>query len=254
VDILRRTSLLLVFIIIFAGCGVTGQKIEVGDVVTVHYVGRLDDGSVFDTTLREIAENTAVPKTSTFTPRMVYAPFKFRVGAGEVISGFDEGVAGMKEGEEKEITISPEEGYGSWNEDFTETYPRIQTVDVFESVPMDELSGETGLTQFVKNTTIPWRYWEARIVTITPDLVILKNEVSDITINTEIGPLEIKRETGTITMTLTPSLDAVIDTRYGPARVSFVNETDFVLDYNHPFAGKTLIFTITVESIEKVGT
>lgn len=251
---MRKTFLLLVLVLLFAGCNVTGKTVEVGDVVTVNYVGRLEDGKVFDTTLREVAENPVLPKTNTFTPRTVYTPFKFRVGAGEVIPGFEEAVIGMKEGEEKEIAIPPEKGYGNWSKELTETYPRIQTVDVVESVPMNELAKETGMTQFVKNTTIPWRYWKARIMAVTPDSVILKNEVSDTTVNTEIGPLEIKRETGTITMTLTPSLDAVVNTNFGPARVSFVNDTDFVLDYNHRLAGKTLFFKVKVESIEKVGT
>ncbi|MFQ5800678.1 MAG: peptidylprolyl isomerase [Candidatus Hydrothermarchaeales archaeon] len=251
---MRKTFLLLVLVLLFAGCNVAGETVEVGDVVTVNYVGRLEDGKVFDTTVREVAENPVIPKTSTFTPRAVYTPFKFRVGAGEVIPGFEEGVIEMKEGEEKEIAIPPEKGYGNWSEKLTKTYPRIQTINIVEEVPMDELAEESGVTQFVKNTTIPWRYWKARILLITPDSVVLKNEVSDTIANTEIGPLEIKVGAGTITMTLTPSLDAVVNTNFGPARVSFINDTDFVLDYNHRLAGETLFFKVEVESIEKVST
>lgn len=248
---MRLLSMLLALMMLLGGCTAIGKTVEVGDVVTVSYIGRLEDGRVFDTNIREVAENPVVQKTSSFKPKMVYAPFKFRVGAGEVIPGFDEGVIGMKEGETKEIIIPPEKGYGNWSPELTQVYPRIQHVDVVEEVPMDELAKETGQTQFVKNTTIPWRYWKARIVAITPDTVILKNEVTNLTVNTEIGPLEIRREPGIITMTLTPALDAVVNTKYGPARVSFVNETDFIIDYNHPLAGKTLIFEVTVDSIEK---
>ena len=71
-----------------------------GDTVKVHYTGKLEDGTVFDSSRdRE--------------------PFEFKVGTGNVIPGFEKGVVGMKVGEEKTITIPPEEGYGSHREELT---------------------------------------------------------------------------------------------------------------------------------------
>jgi FKBP-type peptidyl-prolyl cis-trans isomerase len=81
-----------------------GMKVEIldfppptqampGHMVTVNYKGTLMDGTVFDST-----ENKA--------------PFSFPLGAGRVIKGWDEGVAGMFVGEKRRLVIPPELGYG----------------------------------------------------------------------------------------------------------------------------------------------
>jgi len=71
-----------------------GQEAKAGDRVSVLYTGKLQNGTVFDS-------NT--DKSN---------PFTFTLGAGDVIKGWDQGVAGMKVGGKRRLTISPELGYG----------------------------------------------------------------------------------------------------------------------------------------------
>ena len=71
-----------------------GDSAEIGQQVSVHYEGKLTDGTIFDAS----------------RPRG--APFTFTVGAGQVIQGWDEGVKGMKVGEVRKLIIPPELGYG----------------------------------------------------------------------------------------------------------------------------------------------
>jgi len=72
-----------------------GQEAKAGDRVTVHYVGTLTDGKKFDSS-RDRGKG-----------------FGFKLGAGEVIKGWDKGVAGMKIGGMRKLTIPPDLAYGS---------------------------------------------------------------------------------------------------------------------------------------------
>lgn len=72
----------------------TGEVAKAGDTVEVHYTGTLRDGSTFDSS------------------RDRGTPFSFPLGAGMVIKGWDQGVAGMRVGEKAKLTIPPSLGYG----------------------------------------------------------------------------------------------------------------------------------------------
>ena len=73
----------------------TGRQAELGDTATVHYTGWLADGKKFDSSIDR------------------KEPFSFRVGAGQVIKGWDEGVGTMKVGGKRKLTIPPQLGYGA---------------------------------------------------------------------------------------------------------------------------------------------
>lgn len=72
----------------------TGEEAKNGDVLTVHYVGRLENGTKFDSSVDR------------------GTPFIFNLGAGQVIKGWDLGTLGMKVGEKRELTIPGDLGYG----------------------------------------------------------------------------------------------------------------------------------------------
>lgn len=71
-----------------------GAEAQAGHLVTVHYTGWLEDGTQFDSSLDRDQ------------------PFEFVLGAHQVIKGWDQGVAGMKEGGKRKLTIPPELAYG----------------------------------------------------------------------------------------------------------------------------------------------
>lgn len=71
-----------------------GQEAQVGDKVTVHYIGTFEDGSQFDSSVDR------------------GQPFSFLLGRSMVIKGWDDGVVGMKLGEKRKLIIPYHLGYG----------------------------------------------------------------------------------------------------------------------------------------------
>lgn len=72
-----------------------GKEVVGGDYITIHYKGTLEDGTKFDSSYDR------------------GAPFKTRIGVGEVIEGWDMGVIGMKVGGKRKLIIPPALGYGA---------------------------------------------------------------------------------------------------------------------------------------------
>lgn len=154
-----------------------GKLVNKGNTITVDYVGRLDEETVFDTSVESIAQ--ACGKYA--TGRNYSEWLSFVVGAGQMIAGFDKGVEDMKVGETKTITIPAKEAYGERSEANMIKVPREQVPNV------DQL--EKGMKLMSSN---------------------------------------------------------------GQAfTVYAIDSKEVTLDANHELAGKTLIFDITIKSVQK---
>lgn len=96
------------------------EQAKSGDTVKVHYTGKLDDGTVFDSSRgRE--------------------PLEFTLGAGQVIPGFEEAVTGMTPGDEKTVTIPSGEAYGPRRDEMVVTVGRDQFPDHIDPQPGQQL-------------------------------------------------------------------------------------------------------------------
>ncbi len=103
--------------------------VKEGDTVRVHYTGKLEDGTVFDS-----SEDGA--------------PLEFTVGKGELIKGFEQGVIGMGAGESKTISIPAEEAYGPHKEEMVFEFNRNRAPENFDpaigqQVYMQRADGKT---------------------------------------------------------------------------------------------------------------
>lgn len=87
-----------------------------GDKVRVHYTGRLDDGTVFDSSRER-------------------EPLEFTLGAGEVIDGFDQAVEGMEIGEEREARVEAGDAYGQRRDDLLVDLPKEQVPEGLDVAP-----------------------------------------------------------------------------------------------------------------------
>lgn len=103
------------------------RQIQSGDKIKVHYLGKLSDGSVFDSS--EGRE-----------------PLEFVAGQGQVIKGFDDAVMSMQQGDKKTVLILVDDAYGNRNEDMLMEYPISEFPDDMEpQVGMEiQMSDEEG--------------------------------------------------------------------------------------------------------------
>jgi FKBP-type peptidyl-prolyl cis-trans isomerase SlpA len=95
------------------------KKVELNSTVTVHYTGRLEDGTVFDSSMTEGRE-----------------PLSTTLGQGSLIAGFEKGLVDMAEGEKKTINIPSSEAYGDVNPSLVAEVPKDRVPEGVEEGAM----------------------------------------------------------------------------------------------------------------------
>lgn len=114
----------------------THRVVKKGDFVTLHYIGKFADGTVFESTSKK--------------------PLRFTVGEHAVIQGLEEGVRGMKVGEKKRIVVSPDKAYGKYHKDLVEELPLSKIPpEIIPAVGMVlTQESKTGRTLFMRITKV----------------------------------------------------------------------------------------------------
>lgn len=122
------------------------SKVKEGDTVQVHYTGKLDDGTVFDSS-RERNE-----------------PLEFTLGKGQLIPGFEKAVEGMSEGDSTSVDIPTDEAYGERREDLELEVAKNELPDNVEP----EVGMQLQMQQQENGKAIP-----VQITKVTEDKVML---------------------------------------------------------------------------------
>jgi peptidylprolyl isomerase len=86
---------------------------KAGDTVKVHYTGRFNDGTVFDSSVKR-------------------EPLEFQIGDGRILPAFEQGVVGMEPGDTKRIEVGAEEAYGKRKDQMVRKIPREQFPEDFK--------------------------------------------------------------------------------------------------------------------------
>lgn len=154
-----------------------GLEAKLGDTVAVDYVGKFEDGTVFDSSIESEAK-----KAPNFSAGRTYEPLiTVLEEGGGTISGFWKGIVGMKVGETKSVKIAPEDAYGAewidngestvdksiFDDILVRTIPKSQTLDAVPmSVPRENLEQEGGTLPKVGDTIESDRGTKAKVVSI----------------------------------------------------------------------------------------
>ena len=119
--------------------------VKKGDKVKVDYIGKLESGEVFDTSIENVAKEEGI-----YTPERPYEPLEFTVGEGQLIEGFEEAVLDMNVGDEKTVNIPAEKAYGQRDEKLIQSVPK----EAFEEADFEPEEGMIILAGGVPATII----------------------------------------------------------------------------------------------------
>lgn len=271
---------ILAVALLLAGCAqLVAQK---GDTVLVDYVGSFENGTVFDTSIAAQAQAAGLYSLS-----KEYTPLNITLGNGDVIPGFENAIAGMKKGETKTVTIPPTQGYGNYDPakvttiSLDKTIDRTVIIDRLLNVPTqtflashpDAVKGDTvtsGTTNYtieemgLGNVTlridaqvgdklrIPGTYWDSTVVSAGESNVTLRQDpVANSTVMLPVGPARVTADATSLHLHLQLGVGDQLQAQVGTGVVTAVNATAATVDFNSPLAGKTLVFKITLVSIER---
>ena len=250
-----------------------------GDELSVDYIGYFQDGTVFDTSIGDVARNSSVPKALSFASRPTYDDMTFTIGAGTMIEGFENSAIGKMKGQTYTVSIPPEEGYGEANDvliyriNTTSEIPMTQVIDKDDFIsrfPMVDLGNDT---RFVH----PFWGWSVEIIDVGVDSVTIRNlptygqnikilpwNITVVDISTEKDLIKVHHQVDEISkgmrvdITLltgldpewTKTADQITDNK---EPLGFITSTGGVitLDFNKEVAGKTLVFRITINDIRR---
>ena len=149
-----------------------GEEVKKGDNIVVDYIWRLEDGTVFDTSIQSIAEVCGV-----YVEGRDYTQWlSFEAQGGQMVKWFDNGVIGMKLWQTKTVQFWPEEWYGEYDE------------NLVVSAPIEEVGDVSQFSEW--DTVYLWMGYPAKIVKITDKEVTFdmnselagKNLIFDITL------------------------------------------------------------------------
>jgi len=248
----------------------TEAHVNIDDTVSVDYIGMFEDGTVFDTSIRTVAENdTLYPKSLSFAPKETYSPLNFTVGASQMIAGFDNGVIGMVINQTKTLVVPPEQGYGSPDESLIIEKSLRLSVPVFEWIGnstefsnMYMISPSVGTN--VKNIQYGWNMTVFHIDPISGAVMVKNNPFMGevITVregwNSRVISIDTSSNMGAGEIVFEHLLSAsnvksamYTDSMGNQFIITEVNKVSgtYTVDYNREVVGKTLIFKVTLLSL-----
>ena len=204
---------------------------KAGDMVQIIYVLKLEDGSVFET-----------------------GNFSFRVGAGEVITGVDEAMIGMRVGVKNTITVTPDKAFGYYDENKVYDVPLDDEMNMTEKLTVDQFNETFGEEpELHKLYRFEGMAWDMRVEKIENTTVTLTHQPEDGMVfnltdmyGNVYGTANVVVTGDVMKIHSVPIRGATVATLIGQGRVADFNETHMKMDFNNPLASKKLTFEITL--------
>lgn len=228
------------------------DTVTAGDLVTVHYTMKLENGEVFYTTRQETAEDPEVAKATWFQPAPVFGPEEILAGDEPTRQELALEVVGMHKGEDKTVTMPPEKGFGPVDPKKIVRFSSTRTISVHAVVKAaDYMARMKSLP--VAGREINWApYFKSRITRVDEQVVEMEALAQGTTkYPADYGLTTVAVEGDEVHITLEPRLGALFQVKGRQGRITAVDQDGFSVDFNHPAAGQSIVMEIAVQDIEK---
>jgi len=240
----------------------TTDIVSYGNNLQVDYIGYLSDYTVFDTSVREVGSQLAIPKAPMFQSPVEnqYQPLAFQQGQGQMIKGFDSGVLGMQVGQSRTLRIEPKDGYGLFETvriNLTESFPMVRNIS---PLCFTETFGEEPEPN--KVVVEPFWGWQVHVLAVSPTAVTVLTLPEPNQVSTPYGweskVIEVNGTAdggdGRITVRHYPAAGVNATYRAMPAQLTAMTSSYVELTYNigatkNALALEVLYFSVKIVSL-----
>lgn len=221
----------------------SGQVAAAGDLATVAYTVRLEDGTVFYRSAGTVAQDPAGKK-----PAGEPVP----VGGRALIPGVGEALGGMAVGAKKSLVLPPEKGFGPSDPAKVLRLPLVRTIPRKLTFSAEEYLKRFGSFPVAGSQVQLTPYFPARVAAVRErevDLELLAQD--DKSFSEPFGTTSVRLSGDSIVTTLKPVVGGSFPVPGGSGTITASDATTFTLDLNHPLAGKTVTIDLELASLTK---
>jgi FKBP-type peptidyl-prolyl cis-trans isomerase 2 len=227
----------------------------IGDLATVNYTAMLEDGAVFYSTRKTVADDPAVKKALWFSAPKEFAAEVVPVGKAALFPGIGDALVGMKVGGTKRLVLPPEQAFGLSDPQKLQKLPLVRSMPRTLTVPAEEyvkrFNGFPTVGQEIPLTP----YFSAKIAAVREKEVDLQLTAEHGKIfNEPFGETVITADEATITTTLKAVVGAVFPSQNGYGVITASDADSFTVDMNNPLAGKTITIDLELTGLTAAST
>ncbi len=224
-----------------------------GDLVKANYTVTLEDGALVATTIGKIANDQAVKKVAWYRESTSHAPMELVAGKQEIMPGMGEALVGMKAGEKRHITLTPDKAFGMPDPKKLQQLPCSQTFPKTIRMPADEYVKRFSAFPVLDKEVELLPYFKSKVTEVTERDAALEFLVADgASFSDNFGTVSVSIVGDKITTTLKPQVGATFPLKEGFGVISATDGKTFTVDSNHPLAGKTIVLDLEVVSVAPV--
>jgi FKBP-type peptidyl-prolyl cis-trans isomerase 2 len=236
-----------------SGASEIAGVVQRGDLVSLHYTARLEDGRLLQTTLEDAAAATDTEGSDVYQPIDRYGPVDILAGSEQgPLPALGAHVIGLKPGQKRTVTVTPTEAFGSRDPNLIKAYPCIKRLPKISRVSAVEYVRQ--FNGFPKiNDEVPLTpYFGARVIAISDNQVTLEAMVeTEQRQREDIGETRIRVEGDEVVIRLEPEIGAPFELDGGVGRITAADREFFTVDFNPPLAGEPIVMDIEVVALTK---